>query len=154
MRVEINKVVTFHYILRLDSGEIFDSTTLRKPVNIIVGHHQVIPGLENAIMGMQIGEKKDGIIEPKDGYGYINDKLVKTYPRKIVPNSIALHIGRIISAKKKNGQLVKVVVKSYDDSEVVLDANHPAAGKKLNYKTKIIHIREATQAELQAGTVN
>jgi len=154
MKVENNKVVTFHYTLKFDSGEVFDSTTLHNPVNILVGQHQVIPGLEKAIMGMRVGETKDGIIEPRNAYGYFNEKLVKAYPRKFIPSSIALHIGRIIKARKKNGQMVNVVVKSYNETEVVLDLNHPGAGQKVNFKTRIINIREATPEELQSGTVH
>lgn len=154
MRVEKNRVVVFHYTLRLNSGEIFDSTTTQKPVHILVGHHQVITGLENAIMGMQIGQKKDGTIEPQDAYGFINKKLIKIYPREMIPSGIALHIGRTLNAKKKNGQRIKVIVKSYNESEVVLDSNHPGAGETLNFKAKIVDIREATLEELQAGTVH
>lgn len=154
MRVEKNTVVTFHYTLKFDTGEVFNSTTLHKPVDILVGQHQVIPGLEKAIMGMRIGETKDGIIEPMDAFGFFQEKLVKTYPRKFVPGSITLHVGRIITARKKNGQMVRVVVKSYNETEVVLDANHPGAGQKVNYKTRIINIRMATPAELESGTVH
>jgi FKBP-type peptidyl-prolyl cis-trans isomerase SlyD len=154
MKVEKNKVVLFHFTLRLDSGEVLASTTAHNPMPILVGYHQVIPGLENAIMGMKIGQKKDGTIQSQDAYGFINEKLVKTYPRNMVPQGITLHVGRILSAKKKNGQHVKVVVRAYNESEVVLDANHPVAGKDLNFKTKILDIREATQEELQAGIAN
>jgi len=154
MQVEKNKVVAFHYTLRLDSGKVFDSTSNRKPLHILVGHHQVIPGLENALMGMKIGDKKNGKIEPKDAYGFINDKLVKAYPRNIIPKHINLKEGRILRGRKKDGQQKKVVVKSYNETEVVLDSNHPLAGKILSFKTKIVHIREATQKELQAGLVN
>jgi len=154
MKVEKNKVVLIHYTLSLDSGEIFASTTAHKPIPILVGYHQVIPGLENAIMGMKIGQKKNGKIQPQDAYGFINEKLVKAYPRTMVPQGITLQVGRILSAKRKNGQHVKVVVRSYNESEVILDANHPVAGKDLNFKTKIVDIREATQEELQTGSAN
>ena len=154
MKVEKDKVVTFHYTLRLSSGEIFDATTTNKPVHILVGHHQVIPGLEKAIMGMKEGGKKEGTIKPEDAYGFVKENLIKVYPRQFIPGSIALHIGRIISARKKNGQMVKAVVKSYTESEVVLDVNHPVAGKSLSFLTKIVHIREATQEELLAGMAN
>ncbi|MBN1982991.1 MAG: peptidylprolyl isomerase [Chitinivibrionales bacterium] len=150
MKVEKNKIVSFHYTLRLDSGEIYDSTTADKPKHILVGHDQVIPGMEKAIMGMKIGEKKSGTIEPQDAFGFIDEKLVKAYPLTMVPPNITLHIGQILSAQKKNGQEVTVVVKSHNDTQVVLDANHPIAGERLSYKTKIVDIREATQEELQS----
>ena len=153
MKVEKNKVVAFHYTLRLDSGKIFDSTTAHKPLYILVGYHQVIPGLENALLGMKIGDIIDGKIEPKDGYGLRRKKLIKSYPRTIIPSNIFLKKGLILSARTKSGQQVKVIVKSFDDNQVVLDSNHPLAGKELNFKAKIIHIREATLNELQAGVV-
>ncbi len=149
MQVEKNKIVALHYILRLDSGEIVDSTATHKPVYILVGHHQVIPGLEMAIMGMKAGDIKDGTIEPIDAYGLKEDRLVKVYSRNFIPQSIALYTGRILSAKKKNGQKVKVVVKSFNETEVVLDSNHPLAGEKLNYKIKILQIKDATPQQLQ-----
>ena len=154
MQVEKNKVVVFHYTLRTESGKIFDSTSTRNPLFILVGHHQVIPGLENALMGMKIGDKKNGKIEPKDAYGFISDRNVKTYPRNLIPGNISLKEGQVLRGKKKNGQLVKVVVKSYNETEVVLDLNHPLAGKSVSYKIKIVNIREATQEELQAGVIN
>ncbi len=154
MAVEKDKVVAFHYSLRLDSGELFDATTTHKPLVILVGHDQVIPGLEKAIMGMKVGDKKDGTIAAQDAYGFINEKLVKAFPRKLIPQSIALYIGRILRVKKKNGQQVNVVVKSYSETEVVLDSNHPLAGKNLNFKTKIVDIRDATPMELQSGSAH
>ena len=154
MQVEKNKVVAFYYTLRLDSGKIYDSTADRKPLHILVGYNQVIPGLENALMGMKIGDKKSGTIEPKDAYGFINEKRVKVFPRNIFPRDINLKKGGILRGRTKNGQQVKVMVKSYNETEVVLDSNHPLAGKNLSFKTKIVHIREATQEELQAGKVN
>jgi FKBP-type peptidyl-prolyl cis-trans isomerase SlyD len=154
MQVEKNKVVAFYYTLRLDSGKVFDATAVHKPLHILVGYNQVIPGLENALMGMKTGDKKNGKIEPKDGYGLINKKLLKVYPRNTIPKNINLKKGLILRRRKKNGQQVKVVVKSYNETEVVLDSNHPLAGKNLSFRTKIVHIREATQEELQAGIVN
>ena len=154
MQVEKNKVVVFHYTLRLDSGEIFDSTTVHKPLRILVGYHQVIPGLENALMGMKIGDKKIGTIDPKDGYGLINKNLVKRFPRNRIPDKINLKKGSILRQRKNNGQQVEMVVKSYNETEVVLDSNHPLAGENLSFKTKVVNIREATQEELQAGIVN
>ena len=154
MQVEKNKVVAFHYTLRLDSGKIFDSTPVHEPVHILVGYHQVIPGLEKALMGMKMGDKKSGTIEAKDAYGLINENLVKVYPRSKIPRKIDLKKGRMIIMRKKNGKPVKVVVKSCDETEVVLDSNHPLDGKNLSYRTKIVHIREATPKELQAGIVN
>lgn len=154
MQVEKNKVVYFYYTLRLDSGELFDSTAARKPLRILVGHHQVIPGLEKAIMGMKVGDKKDGIIEPMDAYGFKKDKLVKAYPRNIIPQNIALYIGRTLGVKKKNGRKLKVVVKSFNETEVVLDSNHPIAGEKLNFRTKIVQIRDATPRELEMEMAN
>ncbi|MBN2413058.1 FKBP-type peptidyl-prolyl cis-trans isomerase [candidate division KSB1 bacterium] len=101
MQVEKNKVVVFHYTLRFDSGKIFDSTTARRPMHILIGYHQVISGLENALMGMKIGDKKNGVIEPKDAYGPIDEKLFKVYPRNIIPGNINLKKGRILRRRKK-----------------------------------------------------
>ena len=154
MQVEKNKVVAFHYTLRLDSGKVFESTAAQNPLHILVGYRQVIPGLENALMGMKIGAKKIGKIKPKDAYGFINEKLIKVYPQNIIPGKINLKKGQLLIRRKKNGRQAKVVVKSYNETEVVLDSNHPLAGKDLSFRTKIVHIREATQKELQAGIVN
>ena len=153
MQVEKNKVVAFHYTLRSDSGKVFESSAARNPLHILVGYRQVIPGLENALMGMKIGDKKIGKIKPKDAYGFINEKLVKVYPRNTIPRKINLKKGQLLIRRKKNGRQAKVVVKSYNETEVVLDSNHPLAGKDLSFRTKIVHIREATQEELQAGLV-
>ena len=155
MQVEKNKVVAFHYTLKLDSGKKFRATTAHNPLHILVGYNQVIPGLENALIGMKVGDKKNGKIEPKDGYGLIDKKLVKAYPRNMIPKSIHLKKGLILRLRNKNSQQVKkMVVKSYNETKVILDSNHPLAGKNLSFKTKIVDIREATQEELQAGIAN
>jgi FKBP-type peptidyl-prolyl cis-trans isomerase 2 len=154
MQVEKNKVVVFYYTLRLDSGKILESTTAHEPLHILVGYHQIIPGLEKALMGMKMGDKKSGTIEAKEAYGLINEKLVKVYPRSKIPRDINLKRGRILKVRMKNGKQIKVVVKSCNETEVVLDSNHPLAGKNLRFRTKIVHIREATQKEMQAGKLH
>ncbi len=151
MQVEINKVVAIYYTLSLDSGDIIVTTKAQKPKYILVGYHQIIPGLEKAILELKIGDQKKGTIDPKDAYGPINEKRIRAYPRNTIPNSIDLKIGRILKTRKKNGQHVKSVVKSYNEKEVILDSNHPYTGETLNFKLKIVHIREATREELESG---
>ncbi len=154
MYVEKNRVVTLYYTLSLDSGEIIDSTPLQKPLHILVGYHHILPGLENAIIGMKSGDKKSGTIEPKDAYGLVDEKLFKEYPRDLFPVNITLQNGQRLNKLMKNGQQIKVVVKSFNATRVVLDSNHPLAGQELKFKTKIVNIRKATLEELKSGIQN
>jgi FKBP-type peptidyl-prolyl cis-trans isomerase 2 len=82
MRVKRNRVVSIHYRRKLDSGEEVDTSQRRGPLTFLVGHGQMIPGLENEFINMEVGDKKNVRVEPKDGYGLVNEALVQSIDRE------------------------------------------------------------------------
>ncbi|HHM24450.1 MAG TPA: peptidylprolyl isomerase [Bacteroidetes bacterium] len=151
MKVEKDKVVSLHYTLTLDSGEVVDSSREREPFTFLVGHGQIIPGLEEALMGMKVGDKKTVKIAPKDAYGERNEELVKSVDRSLIPENIELYEGLILTGQSETGEEIEVTVASFNDKEVVLDMNHPLAGQNLTFEVEIVDIRDATPEELAHG---
>ena len=154
MQVEKNMVVAFHYTLTLDSGEVVDSSEGREPLNFLVGYGQIIPGLEKELIGMKAGEKKAVKVESKEGYGERDEELVQTVPRDQIPDNIELTEGLVLRANKEDGDIIEFTVKSFDESKVVFDLNHPLAGETLNFDTEVVNIRDATEQEISHGHVH
>ncbi len=154
MQVEKDKVVAIHYKLTLDSGEVVDSSEDREPLNFLVGHGQIIPGLEKELIGMKIGEKKSVQVDSKEGYGERDEELVQIVDRNQIPDNIELKEGLVLRANKDNGDIVEFTVQSFDEEKVVFDLNHPLAGETLNFDTEIITIRDATDEEISHGHVH
>jgi len=148
MQVEKDKVVAFHYKLTLDSGQVVDSSEGREPLNFLVGYGQIIPGLEKELMGMQVGEEKSVRVDSKEGYGERDEQLIQVVSRDQIPENIELKEGLVLRANKEDGDIVEFTVKSFDEKEVVFDLNHPLAGETLNFETKVVDIRDATEQEI------
>ena len=148
MYIEKDKVVAIHYKLTLDSGEVVDTSEGREPLNFLVGYGQIIPGLEKELIGMKMGEEKSIKVDSKEGYGERDEKLVQIVSRDQIPENIELKEGLVLRANKDDGDIVEFTVKSFDEKEVVFDLNHPLAGEDLNFETKVVDIRDATEQEI------
>ncbi len=152
MQVANDKVVAFHYELTLDDGRVVDSSRKAgEPLKFLVGKGQIIPGLENAMMGMTAGDTKDVAVEPEQGYGSHKEELVKTVPRKQIPADIELKEGLVLTGQDEKGQQFELIVNSFSDDDVTLDMNHPLAGKNLNFNIEVVDVRDATGEEKQHG---
>ena len=155
MQVKKDRVVAMEYKLTLDSGSVIDSSSnQKKPLVFLVGHNQLISGLENSLLGMKIGDKKSVVVPPKKGYGVRDENLVQTVPRSQLPPEIALYEGQILTGKNDKSQKIEVTVKTFDENQVELDLNHPLAGMNLNFDVEIKNVREATVEELEHGHVH
>ena len=154
MKVEKDKVVSMHYTLALDSGDVIDSSEGREPLQFIYGRGMIIPGLEKELSSLEKGDKKAVQVQPEEGYGLVNDQLVQTIKRSQLPPDIELKEGITLTGKNEQGQQFNVVVKSFDDENVVIDMNHPLAGKVLNFETEIVDVRKASAEELDHGHVH
>lgn len=137
--VKDGDVVKVHYTGSLDNGSVFDSSEGRDPLEFTVGAHQVIPGFENGVIGMNVGETKKIHIPVEDAYGPVRPELTQELPRSIVPDDVKLEVGKelILSAR---GQPIPVKVKSFDDENIVFDMNHPLAGQALNFELTLVAI--------------
>lgn len=131
--------VSVNYTGRLEDGTIFDTSLQegRNPLTAILGQGQLIPGFENGLMGMSVGEKKTIEIEPKDAYGEVNEQMVQEVALTQVPEGIKE--GDMLQGQNQYGP-IQVTVKEVKESTVVLDMNHPLAGKKLIFDLEVVSV--------------
>lgn len=126
--------VRIHYRGTLDDGSEFDSSAGRDPLEFTLGGGQVIPGFDNAVTGMAVGESKTVTIPPAEAYGESNPGMIHEVPRSEIPANIPVHAGAMLSASDGQGQQMQLTVVEADDQTVKLDANHPLAGKALTFE--------------------
>lgn len=144
-------VVSIHYTLKLDDGEIVDESLADEPLVYLHGADNIIPGLENALTGLSVGDKKAVTVSPDDGYGEYEEDAVESVPRNQFPDDVELEEGLVLAIRDDSGEVYEAVVAEFDDNEVVLDFNHPLAGENLHFDVEIVEIREATPEELDHG---
>ncbi len=132
--------IRIHYTGTLLDGSVFDSSDGRDPLEFTVGSGQVIPGLDSALPGMEVGEKKRVEIPCVDAYGPINPGARQAIPREGIPDDIPLEIGTQLQMQTPDGQALPVTVVEVDEATVTLDANHPLAGQDLNFDIEIVSI--------------
>ena len=134
----IGDTVQVHYLGTLTDGSEFDSSTERDPIEITLGSKQVLLGIEEALVGMSVGDTKTVTIEPDDAYGNRDPSLIHTVARTRIPDEVNLEIGTALRAKDADENEVRLMVIGLDDEKVTLDANHPLAGKALNFALKLV----------------
>ncbi|MGX1498853.1 FKBP-type peptidyl-prolyl cis-trans isomerase 2 [Labrenzia sp. MBR-25] len=132
--------VRLHYKGTLDDGSVFDSSEGRDPLEFTVGSGQIIPGLDQAIPGMKVGDEKTVRIEADNAYGAHNPGARQAVPKTNIPANIPLEVGLQLQAQTENGQMMTVTVVEISENEVVLDANHPLAGQALTFEIQLTAI--------------
>jgi len=150
MKVEKNKVVSIHYTLKSDDGEVLDSSDGKTPLPYIHGTGQLIPGLEKELEGKEKGNELKVVIAPADAYGEYSQEQVFVVNKDGFQGDEELKEGLQVQLDTGNGQAVGVVSKIEGDN-VTLDLNHPLAGTTLHFEVKIEDIRDATPEELDHG---
>ncbi|NBD28643.1 MAG: peptidylprolyl isomerase [Alphaproteobacteria bacterium] len=142
-QVKAGDTVAIHYTGTLTSGETFDSSEGREPLEFTVGSGQIIPGLDNAVPGMTVGDKKTVEVPCAEAYGDADPNARQAVPREQVPPEIPLEMGMQLQMQSPDGQAIPVTVVELTDEEVTLDANHPLAGKDLNFEIELVEIKAA-----------
>jgi peptidylprolyl isomerase len=132
--------VHVHYTGRLSDGTTFDSSKDRDPLELTLGEGMVIPGFEQAIQGMAVGDQKTAEIPVDDAYGPRRDELVMSVPRTQLPDGMDPKPGDQLSMQTPDGQAVPVVVAGTTDETIEIDANHPLAGKDLTFDLMLVKI--------------
>ncbi len=150
LTVADNKVVTFQYTLKNDSGDILDKSADSTPLEYLHGMGSIIPGLEAELEGKKVGDKFSASIDAENGYGVRYDELVQTIGRDKLAHLPKIEIGMQLQAYDEEGVQYLTVVK-VTDTEVTLDGNHPLAGQRLHFDVEVVDIREATEEELEFG---
>jgi len=138
--VKSGDTIRLHYTGTLADGTTFDSSAGREPLQFEVGSGQIIPGLDAAMPGMTVGEKKTVTIPPELAYGAHNPEAVQSIPRAQIPDHIPTEVGTQLQVQTPDGRPMPVVVTAADEQSVTLDANHPLAGKSLTFDVELVEI--------------
>ncbi len=135
--------VSVHYKGTLDDGSVFDSShTREQPITFQVGSGQVIPGFEEAVVGMIPGSTKNVTIEPNQAYGPRNEEAVQVVPKTAFPPGYPFQVGQPVQGTGANGEQMAATISSEDQFTVTLDLNHPLAGKNLNFELDLVSINQ------------
>ena len=148
--VQDGLVVSMEYTLSVD-GEVLDSSKDAGPLQFLAGYDNIVPGLEREMVGMKIGESKDVLVLPEDGYGEFDEEAFMEVPRSEFPSDMELEAGLELNVSDEDGQHQLAYVESFNDETVRLDFNHPLAGAELQFNVKVVALREATKEELDHG---
>ena len=132
--------VKVHYTGTLNDGKVFDSSEGRGPLEFTIGENQVIKGFEDGVKDMKLNQEKTIKINPNEAYGEVNQQLIISVPREKFPPEIEVN-GRLIM-KGPQGQQIPAIIKEVRDNVVIIDMNHPLAGKELNFKVKVVWINQ------------
>jgi FKBP-type peptidyl-prolyl cis-trans isomerase SlyD len=153
MKIAENKVVEMHYQLTDENGTVLDSSKGREPLSYIQGIGNIIVGLEKQMEGKVAGDKLNVVVEPTEGYGERDEKLVQIVPKSGFQGDEELAAGMQVQVGTQDGQTIATVAK-IDGEDVTLDVNHPLAGVTLTFDVEVVNVREATKEELEHGHVH
>jgi FKBP-type peptidyl-prolyl cis-trans isomerase SlyD len=151
--VQDGLVVSMEYTLSVD-GEVLDSSKDAGPLQFLAGYDNIVPGLEREMVGMKIGESKDVLVLPQDGYGEFDEEAFMEVPRSEFPADMELETGLELNVTDEDGQHQLAFVESFNDKTVRLDFNHPLAGAELKFNVKVVGLRDPTKEELEHGHVH
>jgi len=136
--VSNGKVISLEYTLKLDDNQVVDSNVGKDPLTYKQGANQIIPGVEVAVEGMTVGQAKSVVVEPPDGYGNVNPEAIQEIPKEKVPQDVK--VGTQLHGKDASGQEIRPTVREIRDDTVLLDFNHPLAGKTLFFDLKVLDV--------------
>ena len=139
-QVKQGDTVKVDYTGTFDNGTIFDTSEGREPLQFIAGAGQMIPGFDNAVIGMKIGQEKGIRLQPSEAYGDYDPQLVQEIPREQVPIEEELKQGMVLAVTMPNGRQVPATVKEATADAITIDLNHPLAGEILNFRFKVVDI--------------
>ena len=147
-------VVSIHYTLTLDDGELVDSSQGNDALVYLHGHGNIVPGLESQLTGRKVGDVFTAVVAPEDGYGEHDPAGVQTVPRASFPKDVKVQPGMQFEAENEDGTSAEITVTGVEGDEVTIDMNHPLAGETLHFEIKVAAIRRATSEELAHGHVH
>lgn len=152
MQIGSKKAVTIHYTLKNDEGEVLDTSAGRDPLTYLHGGGNIVPGLEKALDGKQVGEKVTARVTPEEGYGQRDQGNIRNLPRRKIPEG-KVEVGTRFRVQTEAGYVVATVTALRGDY-VTVDANHPLAGLNLNFEVEVVEVRDATEEEVTHGHVH
>lgn len=153
MQIEPNSVVTLHYTLKDNDGNVIDQSEDGSFL-YLHGAMNIIPGLENALTGKAAGDELSVTVSPEEGYGEKDPERIQEVPKEMFENAGDIAVGLQFHAQGPDGNAIVVTVAEVKDDSVVIDANHALAGVELNFDVKVIEVREASEEEISHGHVH
>lgn len=151
--VQDNLVVTLDYKLIVED-EMMESTEDGEPILFIQGIGQIIPGLENALYGMEVGDQKTVVIQPEDAYGEYDPESLQDAKKEEFSEEVPLDVGTFLDLADDEGDILSAQVIAAEEDTVTLDFNHPLAGKTLTFEITVTDLRPASEEELEHGHVH
>lgn len=139
-KAKMGAKVKVHFEGFLEDGTVFGSTTDEEPFEFIIGEKNMLPGFENAVIGMQKGETKTITLAPEEAYGPHKKELVSVMEKSGFPKEINLEVGKRLRVRKQDGKYTVVTIKDLTGDSIVLDENDPLAGKTLTFKIELVEI--------------
>src|SRR5437870_2102695 len=149
--VKDGMMVSLDYTLKSPDGKLIETSKGREPLKYIHGQKMMIPGLEKELTGMKVGAEKHVTVKPEDGYGKINPNAVQEVPKEKIPPN-ALKVGAVLAAKSPEGMVVPMTVREIKEKTVVMDLNHPMAGKTLVFDVKVVDVQPPPPPPSQPAT--
>jgi FKBP-type peptidyl-prolyl cis-trans isomerase SlyD len=143
-------MVSLEYTLKSPEGQVLESSKGKEPLKYIHGQKMMIPGLEKELTGMRVGGEKHVTVKPEDGYGKVDPSAVQEVPKDKIPSN-ALKVGAVLAARSPEGMVVPMTVREIKEKTVVMDMNHPMAGKTLVFDIKVVDIQPAPTATTPAA---
>lgn len=151
MKIASGSVVGIDYSLHLGDGHVIDASEPGEPLTYLHGEGQIVPGLETALEGLAAGDRKQVVVAPADGYGEHDPRGVQEVPRDAFPTDFQPESGMQLTAQGEDGEPVPFLVREVRPQSVVIDLNHPLAGKTLHFDVTVRDVRAATEEEIAHG---
>jgi FKBP-type peptidyl-prolyl cis-trans isomerase SlyD len=153
LKVNDGHVVSMDYTLHVD-GKVVDSSESSEPLQFIQGMGHIIPGLENELYDMKVGDNKQVVVSAKDGYGEVDTEAFMDVPRDAFPSDVPLEKGTELELREQSGHPMFARIETISEDNIRLNMNHPLAGKELHFDVKIAGLRPATDEEVSHGHVH
>ena len=136
--------VTVVFEATLDDGSVFDTSDEQEPMSFVLGDSEVLPGLEKAVSGMEVGEQKVVTIPPEEGYGLHQERLVEEVDVSALPSDLDLRVGNQLEVTAEDGNRFHLLIIERKEDKVILDGNHPLAGQSLTFQIEVTAIDRPT----------
>lgn len=151
MRVDTGRIIAIEYTVKLEDGEVVETTQSGAPVQYLHGSGQLMPSLEKNLQSLEEGTRKRFTLDAPEAYGERDESNVVTLPRSIFPGTVELIVGARLAARTVGGETYPLTVREVFADRVVVDLNHPLAGQALHFEVVVCSVRTAGTDELFAG---
>ena len=154
MRIEPGCVVGIEYVMKLDDGQVLDASSPDAPLTYVHGEGQLLPGLERALTGLERGDRREIVLSPHEAFGERDPAGVDTVPRAAFPDDVELTDGQELMLEGPEGDAIPFSVLGVDGEDVIVDLNHPLAGKTLRVTVVVRDVREGDHRHAWIGEVD